>query len=69
MEFDVERSGADAAPIHGTQDLDVADRIETEPPGDSRLHELDDARHRCLRLVRGYEVEVGLRVRRTEIWD
>src|SRR5271157_5595511 len=35
LQFDVERSGADAAAVHGTQHLDVSDGIKTETLGAS----------------------------------
>jgi hypothetical protein len=40
LEFDVERSRADAPAVHRAQHLDVADGIEAEASGDAGLRQL-----------------------------
>ena len=60
MQFDVERASADAAPVHGAQNLDVANGIEAEALGDPCLDQLNDAWHGGFGVVRGHEVEVAL---------
>jgi hypothetical protein len=67
LQFNVERSGADATPVHRTQGLDVADRVEAEPPGDSGLNQFNDTRHRRFGFVGLHEVEVALRAGWAEI--
>ena len=42
LQFDVERACADAAPVHGAQNLDVANGIEAEARGDPCLDQLYD---------------------------
>ena len=60
LQLDVQRPCTHAAAVHRAEHLDVADGIEAEPFGDPRLHQLDDARHGGLGIVRLHEVEVAL---------
>ena len=43
LEFDVERTRANAAAIHRTEHLDVADRVQADAFGDAGLHQFQDA--------------------------
>src|SRR5271166_6110175 len=43
LQFDVERTRADAAAVHWAEHLDVADRVQAEPLGGAGLHQLYDA--------------------------
>src|SRR5438132_9726173 len=69
LQFDVERSGADATAIHRAQNLDVANGIEAEAAGNLGLHQLDDTRYGGFGIIRLHEVEVAVRSGRTEIGD
>src|SRR5208337_1815307 len=40
LQFDVERTRANAAPVHRAKHLDVADRVQAEALGDAGLHQL-----------------------------
>src|SRR6202165_5228924 len=50
LQFDVERSCADAAAIHWAQHLDVANGVEAKPLGNASLHQFDDPRYGGLRI-------------------
>ena len=69
LQFDIQGTRADAAPIHRTKHLDFTDGIEAEPFGDPRFHQLDNARNCGLRVVRLHKVKVGLGSGRAEIGD
>src|SRR5205823_9790486 len=60
LQLDVQRPRTNAAPVHRTQHLDVADRIEAEPLGDPCLRQFNDAAHGGFRIVRLHEIEVAL---------
>ena len=56
LQFDVEGVCSDAAAVHRTENLDIADWIETEAARDAGFDQLDDARNRGL----GDKIEVAL---------
>lgn len=43
LQLDVKRASADAASVHGAENLDVPNGIKTETLGDPRLDQFDDA--------------------------
>src|SRR5262249_35827370 len=67
LQLDVQRPRAYPTPVHRTQHLDVADRIEAEPLGDPRLYQFDDTADGGCGIVRLHEIEVALGSRRAEI--
>ena len=69
LQFDIERSGTDAATVHRTKHLDVADRIETEALGDSGLHQLYDPLHCGFRIVSLHKIKVALAFGLREVRD
>ena len=42
LQFDVQRTSADPAAVHGAENLDVPDRIQAETLRNSGLHQFDD---------------------------
>src|SRR5215475_653548 len=69
LQLDVQRTCTHTATVHRTKDLDVADGIEAEPPGDPCFHELNNARHGGFGVVRLYKVEIAFGSGRAEIGD
>jgi hypothetical protein len=67
LQFDVQRTRANAAAVHRAEHLDVADRVQAEAFGDAGLHQFQDALNGGLGLVGRNEVEVALASRRAEI--
>src|SRR5208337_3694116 len=65
LQFDVERTRADAATVHRTKHLDVADRVQAEPLRNAGLHQLQNALNGRLGILGGNEVEVAVASRRT----
>src|SRR5260370_41922497 len=66
LQFYVERTRANAAAVHGTEHLDVADRVQAEAFGDAGLHQFQDASNGDLGIFGRHEVEVALAGRRAE---
>src|SRR5262245_32307704 len=69
LQFDIERARADAAPVHRTKNLDIADGSEAEAFWNPSFHELDDARHGGFGVIRLYEIEVTIGTGGDEIRD
>src|SRR5215831_7109814 len=67
LQFNVERSGADATAVHRAENLDIANVVEAESPRNPGLHQINDALHRSLGLLNRYEVEITVGRRRFEI--
>src|SRR5262249_40691951 len=67
LQLDVQRPRTRPAPVHRTQHLDVADRIEGEPLGDPSLYQFDDTADGGYGIIHLHEVEVALGSRRAEI--
>ena len=67
LEFDIEGPRAHPAAVHRTQDLDVANRIETEALWDPGTDELKDPGDGRLRVVRRNEVEVAFALRLAQV--
>jgi len=59
LEFDIERTRADPTPVHRAQHLDLAHGIEPEAAWDMVAHQVDDARHRLLQILRRHVVEIA----------
>ena len=64
LQFDVERTRANAAAVHRAEHLDVADGVQAEALGDAGLHQLQDALNGGLGIFGGNEVEVAVAGRR-----
>ena len=62
----VQAVGAEGAPVHGGEHLELLDRIEAEPPGDALGHDLGDGLDDRLRLRALDEEEVPLAVHRLQ---
>jgi hypothetical protein len=60
LQFNVERACADAAPIHGGQNLDVANGVEAKALGNPCLYQLNDARHGSFGIVCRHQVKVAI---------
>ena len=60
LQFDVERTRADAAAVHRTEHLDVADRVQAETLGDAGLHQFQDALNGGLGIFGRHKVEVAV---------
>src|SRR5262249_18272707 len=60
LQFDVERARTNAAPVHRTQHLDIADGIEAEAARDAGSYQLDNAGNRGFRTIRIDKIEVTL---------
>jgi hypothetical protein len=69
LQFNIQGTRADAAPVHRTQHLDVADGIDAEPSGNPGFHQFDDARDGGFWVVRLYKVKVALGSGRAEVGD
>src|SRR5262249_3369544 len=67
LEFDVEGPRAQPAAVHRAQDLDVANRIETEALWDPGADELKDPGDGRLRVVRRNEVEIAVALRLAQV--
>src|SRR5271167_4610810 len=58
----VQLAHAERSPVHWAKNLNVADRVETKPFGNSLLHKLDQRCRDLLRIVSLDEMEVRTRV-------
>ena len=67
LQFDVERTRADAAAVYRAKYLDVADQVQAEALGGAGLHQLQDALNGGLGILGRNEVEVAVADRRAEI--
>src|SRR5262249_9661657 len=60
LQFDVERPRTNAAAVHGTQHLDIADGGQAEAARDAGFYQLDKAENGGLRTIRLDKIEVTL---------
>jgi hypothetical protein len=61
------RERAPTTTVHRAENLDIADRIETEPARDAAFHKLYDARNRGLGIGRLDKIEAALGFRLAQI--
>jgi hypothetical protein len=69
LQFDVERAGADTAPVHGAEHLNVTNRIEPEARRDARFDELNGSQHGRLGVIRLDKVEVAVALGLGQVWN
>src|SRR5208282_2220464 len=67
LQFDIERTCANAATIHRAEHLDVADGVQAEAFGDAGPHQFQNALNSGLGIFGGNEVEVAVADGRAEI--
>ena len=67
LQFDVERARTDPAPVHRTQNLDIADGIEAEAARDAGFYQLDNAGNCRFRIICLDKIEVTLALWPTQI--
>src|ERR1700734_1724471 len=67
FKFDVERTRTNAAAIHRTENLDIADGVQAETLWDASLDQLHDTWNGGLGILGRHEVEVAVAGRRAEV--
>jgi hypothetical protein len=69
LKLDIERSSSDAATVHRTKHLDVADGIKAKPFWDAGFHKFDDQWDSGFGIVCLNEIEVAIFAGLGKIWD